>query len=312
MHEEPRYGIKVVARRTGLTLHVIRIWEKRYHAVSPLRTDTNRRLYSEAEIERLILLRQATLAGHAIGQVAPLSNERIQTLLSTEKGPALPTPKTENAKVDAASTQFHLDTCIAAVKRLDAEALEAALLRATVVFSKPVLIDQILIPLIHEVGDLWREGTLRVMHEHLTTSVVRTVWGNIKNGVELPASAPRLIVTTPAGQVHELGALLAASVATTVGWRVTYLGPNLPAEEIAAAVAQNQAKIVALSIVYPTDDLHLEQELKLLRSYLPPEVVIIVGGRASGNYREILNAIGAVNITDMASFRAMLETLRLR
>jgi methylmalonyl-CoA mutase cobalamin-binding subunit len=93
---------------------------------------------------------------------------------------------------------------------------------------------------------------------------------------------------------------------------VTYLGPNLPAEEIAAAVAQNQAKIVALSIVYPTDDLHLEQELRLLRTHLPPEVVIIVGGRASGNYREILNAIGAVNITDMASFRAMLETLRLR
>jgi hypothetical protein len=77
-------------------------------------------------------------------------------------------------------------------------------------------------------------------------------------------------------------------------------------------LAQNQAKIVALSIVYPTDDLHLEQELKLLRSYLPPAVVIIVGGRASGNYREILSAIGAVNITDMASFRAMLETLRLR
>jgi methanogenic corrinoid protein MtbC1 len=310
MHEEPRYGIKVVARRTGLTLHVIRIWEKRYNAVSPLRTDTNRRLYSEAEIERLILLRQATLAGHAIGQVAPLSNERIQTLLSTDKAPAM--AKAENAKTDVVSTQLHLDTCIAAVKQLNADALEAALLRATVVFSKPVLIDQILIPLIHQVGDLWREGTLRVMHEHLTTSVVRTVWGNIKNGVELPASAPRLIVTTPAGQVHELGALLAASVATTVGWRVTYLGPNLPAEEIAAAVAQNQAKIVALSIVYPTDDLHLEQELKLLRSYLPPEVVIIVGGRASGNYREILSAIGAVNITDMASFRAMLETLRLR
>jgi methanogenic corrinoid protein MtbC1 len=220
--------------------------------------------------------------------------------------------KTENAKADVASTPLHLDNCIAAVKRLDAEALEAALLRATVVFSKPVLIDQILIPLIQQVGDWWREGTLRVMHEHLTTSVVRTVWANLKNGADLPASAPRLIVTTPAGQVHELGALLAASVATTVGWRVTYLGPNLPVEEIAAAAVQNQAKVVALSIVYPTDDPHLEKELRLLRPYLPLEVVVIVGGRASGNYGNVLEAIGAIRIIDMAGFRAKLETLGIR
>ena len=68
--EEVQHSIKVAARRCGLSTHVIRVWEKRYDAVSPDRTDTNRRLYSEQEIERLKLLRAATLSGHSIGNVA--------------------------------------------------------------------------------------------------------------------------------------------------------------------------------------------------------------------------------------------------
>ena len=60
MENEKKYAMKVVTRRTGLTSHAIRVWEKRYNAVEPERTDTNRRLYSEADIERLIDLHRAT------------------------------------------------------------------------------------------------------------------------------------------------------------------------------------------------------------------------------------------------------------
>ena len=73
-------AIKVVARRTGLSAHVIRIWEKRYGAVEPERTDTNRRLYSDEQIERLSLLRDITQAGHSIGHVAKLPTEKLRQL----------------------------------------------------------------------------------------------------------------------------------------------------------------------------------------------------------------------------------------
>jgi DNA-binding transcriptional MerR regulator/methylmalonyl-CoA mutase cobalamin-binding subunit len=312
MNKEQRYGIKVVAQHTGLTPHVIRVWEKRYGAVSPARTETNRRLYSDSDIERLLLLHQATLAGHTIGQIATLPTERLKQILATGKNAASPAPQREFLNGDAASIKSYLDLCIEAVLHLDAEGLETALTRAGVAFSQPVLIDEILIPLIHRVGDMWREGTLRVMHEHLTTAVVRTMWGNMRSAAGVPASAPGLIVTTPAGQVHELGALIAAWSAAAEGWRVVYLGPNLPAEEIAAAAQQHGAKAVALSIVYPTDDPHLENEFKRLRRYLPAEVAIIVGGRAAGNYHDVLDTIGATRMSDFQSFRTKLESMRLR
>ena len=60
------HSIKIVAQRTGLSSHVIRVWERRYDAVSPRRTETNRRLYSDGDIERLKLLGEATEIGHTL------------------------------------------------------------------------------------------------------------------------------------------------------------------------------------------------------------------------------------------------------
>src|SRR5262245_25366803 len=97
MNREQGYPIRAVARRTGLTSHVIRVWEKRYGAVSPMRTPTNRRLYSDTDVERLRLLHQATLAGHSIGQIAQLPNERLQALVAADDLGAPTLPKLSRA-----------------------------------------------------------------------------------------------------------------------------------------------------------------------------------------------------------------------
>ena len=114
-------------------------------------------------------------------------------------------------------------------------ALEAALLHARVALSHTAFIETLIMPLMQNIGELWREGTLRIMHEHLASAIVRSLLGSLVTTAGAPPTAPYLIVTTPAGQLHEIGALIIASVASTEGWRVTYLGPNLPAEDMAAA-----------------------------------------------------------------------------
>ena len=84
---EAHHTIKAVVRRTGLSAHVIRIWEKRYGAVVPERTGTNRRLYGDEEVERLSLLRDVTQAGHGIGQVARLPMEKLRELAAKAAAP---------------------------------------------------------------------------------------------------------------------------------------------------------------------------------------------------------------------------------
>ena len=98
MNHEQGYPIRAVVRRTGLTAHVIRVWEKRYGAVSPMRTPTNRRLYSDSDVERLQLLHRAMLAGHSIGQIAQLPNERLRALVVADELSAPTLPKITRAR----------------------------------------------------------------------------------------------------------------------------------------------------------------------------------------------------------------------
>ncbi|HSF33951.1 MAG TPA: MerR family transcriptional regulator [Candidatus Tectomicrobia bacterium] len=312
MHHDQKYPIRVVARRTGLTSHVIRVWEKRYGAVSPMRTPTNRRLYSDADVVRLQLLRRATLTGHSIGQIARLPIEGLRTLVAADDMIAPSLPRVVSARWADSSPPAIVAACLQAVEELEAPTLEEILTRASVVFSQPVLIEQVIVPLMYRIGDLWHEGTLRVANEHLASAVVRTSLGNLSRGYGPSPSVPGLVVATPTGQMHELGALIVATTATSDGWRVTYLGPSLPAEEIAGAAHQSHARAVALSLVYPGDDPFLRGELVKLRRGLADGVVLLVGGRAADTYRNVLEETGAVWLEHLSDFRKQLKVLRLR
>ena len=151
------HSIKIVARRTGLSAHVIRIWEKRYGATTPERTATNRRLYSEEQIDRLSLLRDLTQAGHSISNVAKLPLAKLKAL-ATE---ASPTPaRLTPAHAGSPATATHLDESLAAVKALNSPALEAALKRAATTLGNQGLLQRVIAPLAQRIGELWRDDAL--------------------------------------------------------------------------------------------------------------------------------------------------------
>ena len=277
------YPIQVVVRETGLSAHVLRVWEKRYRAVVPQRTGTQRRVYSDADVHRLKLLRQATLLGHPIGSIAKLPDEALETLVKAAAGRApmaLPQPSGE----EGPDSPILLD-CIEAIKAFDADALNALLERAAVRTGHTALMRQVLAPLVQRLGDLWSQGILRMAHEHFATVVIRSFLLNPARQYAGVNATATLVVSTPQGQLHELGAVMATALASEQGWHAVYLGPSLPAAEIAGIASQSRARAVALSIVYPEDDPTVEQELHDLRRFLPGNIVIIAGGRAVEHYQ---------------------------
>lgn len=304
------HSIKMVAKRTGLSPHVIRIWEKRYQAVTPSRTSTNRRLYSDREVERLNLLKLATHAGHSIRNVAALPDEDLRGLVDQDVGQDVGRPAPEQRIASVATPDSTIENAIAAIRQLDAEGLETLLNRAVTAYGQPRFLQRILVPLIDNIGQMWADGVLKVAHEHIASATLRTFLGNLSRAHAVPPTAPELIVTTPAGQLHELGAVLVTAFAGNLGWRVTYLGPCLPAEEIAGAVLQNRARAVALSIVYPEDDPRLGNQLTTLRKLLPAETPILVGGRSARAYGAYLTEIDAIVVDDLAGLKAGLDQIR--
>ena len=310
---EPGVSIKSAAQLTGLSVHLIRAWEKRYAAVAPGRSETRRRLYSREEIARLELLRRATEAGHTIGCVVKLTDEQLRRLVvGAEVSNITPFPGSGLDAAQPFSTDEALEAAYDAVAHLRSDELQQVLHRALVACGRGIMTQRLLVPLIHRIGDAWERGELRIAHEHVASAVIRTFLGNFVRQHSDTPCAPMLLVTTPAGQQHELGAMLAAAAASDIGWRVTYLGPNLPPEEIAGAFRQNSAHAVALSIVYPGDDTSLPAQLRQLRSFLPPGTPIYAGGRAAPQYAQAFAECGVVLCDTCECFHQELNSFRQR
>lgn len=309
--DSAQYLISTVSKRSGVKSDLVRAWERRYQAVTPIRTAGGHRVYTDQDIARLKLLNQATGNGHSISQIAQFSLDDLNNLLRNDPGAIT---QTVNGIKPSASDRVHLaedyiEKCYAAVLAFDAKSLESHFENAIVELGSEAFIEHLLTPLLTRIGDRWKTGELRPVHEHMTSSVIRSLAYILRNNNPCPADAPRMIVSTPIGQLHELGALLAAIMAELKGWQVTYLGANLPAEEIAAGVKYTDACAVTISLSFITDDHVVPKELRRLKKLIGNKVALIVGGRAAGHFQAVLNEVGVLNIQSYGHFRQILDQL---
>lgn len=270
---DARYPLRAVIRRTGLTADVIRAWERRYGAVSPGRSDGGQRLYSESDVVRLALLKKATSDGHSIGEIARLDSSSLEALAARGRA--------DSVRSDAGSaSRVVIAEAIAAIESMDQNVLEGVLKRAVLSLGATRFIDSIAAELLTQVGDRWHAGTLAPFHEHLASDTVRRTLAWVSDAYEPERSAPCVVVATPAGELHELGAMIVAAAASEEAWRVVYLGANLPAADIAAAARAVGADLVALSLVYGNGE-GTTLEIRETARALPDGVALVVGGAAA-------------------------------
>ncbi len=306
---ERLHNMKSVEVRTGLSAHLIRVWEKRYNAVNPCRSCTRRRMYSEEEVARLTVLARLTKAGRNIGQIARLPMPELEAMVSAAGNGSAPAEERCAVTVSRETERF-IGSALDCVRGFDVIGLEKALDEAVITLGHSGLLERVLVPLLRRIGEDWRAGLMTAAQEHGATSAIRDYLARAVRPMGTAEDAPRLLVTTPAGQLHEMGAAIAAALARKAGWNVAYLGPSLPAEEIVGAVRVNHCRALALSIVYPVDDPLLPDQLVRLRGLLPDGMPVIVGGRAVDFYRGALDRIGAIVVGEMGEFTEVLEAVR--
>lgn len=285
---EPRHPIAVVAERTGLSQDVLRIWERRYAAVAPSRGPGGQRLYSDADIERLRLMHATSRAGRNIGQIAGLSTEALSTLAAEDEAARPPLPE----GTDSPRTREILAAALAHAKALDSGSLSDELRRAATSLGVTTFIEAIAGPLMRLVGDEWHAGSLTVAQEHLTTAVLHDLLLELMRSFTTRPGAPRMLVATPAGERHVIGAAIVGASAAADGWNVLYLGADLPAADIAEAARDSRAAVVALSIVYAEERGHLLDEIGRIRQALRREVRLMVGGAGARAMATSLRGIG--------------------
>lgn len=305
-HDAARHPIAVVAERTGLSQDVLRVWERRYGVVSPERGPGGQRIYSDADIERLGLLHAATRAGRGIGQVARLPTDALAAMVdediaARERRASVAIAAPEAGELVAAS--------LALTRNLDSAHLDEALRRAAARMGVSAFLESVAAPLLRRVGDEWHAGRLTPAQEHLASSVLHDIIVEIMRAFARQNGAlpPTLLVATPAGDRHVIGAALVGAAAAVEGWNVLYLGSDLPAAEIAEAARAAAVRVVAISVVYVEERDRVLGELRALRSRLPAEVTLIVGGTGAATLAAELSAI---DVRVESSIPGLLDELR--
>lgn len=303
-----RYNIGAVSKITGLSTHVIRAWERRYGLVSPLRSEkSKRRLYSDEDITRLSLLRQATSMGFNISTIAKMQLNELDTLIR-ERGRSTE-QKVVCEKTDDVFERL-IESSISAIKNFQPSEFEDILSYSTVEYGQLFTVENLIIPVSKIIGECWNSGDLRIAHEHMATEIIRIFLLKIINRTHTYGNAPTAVVATPSGQQHEIGALITASLAAIEGWRIIYLGADLPAEEITMVVNRIKPRLLVLSIVYPPDDMNLRDELLKIRKHIRTDTCIFTGGRAIESYLSTLIEINAACIRDFTEFRLRLKEIQ--
>ncbi|MBW2425218.1 MAG: MerR family transcriptional regulator [Deltaproteobacteria bacterium] len=280
--EEPTLGIGAVARRTGLTPDVLRVWERRHGAVVPHRTEGGTRLYSETQVRRLEMLAALVARGHRIGRLAALEDDALAALFFEGESAGRIAEDMASSDEEGTSSRRLITLVIEALEKVDSAAVEQLLTPRFLSLGARRFTLEVAMPLLREVGERWAEGELTIAAEHAVVSVLRTLLGGAISRRPRGERSPRALFTTPAGQRHEFGALAAALLASGLGVDSIYLGPDLPAAEVAAASERTGAQIVVVGLAPGT--LRGAEELEYLselRAALPPAVGLWVGGEAA-------------------------------
>ena len=271
------YPIRAVSLMTGVSIDTLRAWERRYAAVVPERDDRGR-IYTDAHVRRIRLLRDATDAGHAIGKVATLDDEQLQVLVANAAASQAAVVAEPVPAVRALAAPISTEALVAALDRFDGVTVETELARAATMLRAPDLLRDVIAPVLVAIGDRWHAGQARIAHEHLLSASVRNVLGSLLRVHQKAGVPDRLLFATPSGERHEFGTLGAAVMAASGGLGSIYLGPDTPASDIVHVAGTVDIEVVVIGVTDLGDAARVQAEVTTLVEQLPPHVELWIGG----------------------------------
>ncbi|HEX8318230.1 MerR family transcriptional regulator [Longimicrobium sp.] len=257
------YRIKRVAHLTGINPATLRAWERRYGLVAPDRTGSGYRLYTDEDVAMLSRIKALVDEGLTIGEAITRVRRGSEPLPADGTGPSV---REARARMLEALLTFD--------RRGALEAYDA-------ISNLPPVrrVEEVLLPLVREVGDLWGCAEIGVAEEHFASALIREKLAGIMEDLDTgTARGPEAVCVGLAGERHEFGLMGICINLATRGWRVLYLGVDLPMDELQRVVQSRRPALLCTSVVNQMGTAEFRRLVRELRDMAPPETEIVIGG----------------------------------
>jgi MerR family transcriptional regulator, light-induced transcriptional regulator len=268
------YRIKSVAALTGLTTSTLRAWERRYNLLTPERSRGGYRLYTEDDVARLSRIKSLLDNGFKVSEAIALVEREAPVLSRAD----VPTASLDNIRGELLDALLRMD-------RPQAGRVFDRL--ASLTFERRL--DEVLLPVVRDVGRRWAEGEANVAQEHFISSFVTEKLNGMLADLDAgPATGREAVFAGLPGEQHHIGLMAAAVHLALKGWRVTYVGPDLPLEDLHEALARRPPALLCTAMVRRYADGEREALIRQLRQAVPAQTAVIVGGSGVGISEELV------------------------
>ena len=285
----PNYNIQMISKLTGIGIHTLRIWERRYKVVEPERNQAGHRQYSEQDLEKLQYLAKIMSLGGRISEYANLSTEQLKSIWSDIA------PKYEKKKIGVVSDTVEVDANIdkqasvthllLAIEGYKLDIISHEIHKLKAALTPRELVFDIFRPLMTKVGEKVSNKELTIAQEHAITSLIKSHIGSYTYGQydKVRPERPMVALTTPEGQQHEFGILFASLLCYQYGVNFIYLGPHMPAESVLQLVDGLDVDIVLLGAIYSVgkDKSELDNYFSKILNSITDDKQLWFGGSAN-------------------------------
>ena len=282
-----RYSIKDLENFTQIKAHTIRIWEQRYGLLSPKRTDTNIRYYSEDDLKKILNINLLYTSGYKISKIALLSEAEI---IEEAKSFILVTETSKQSEIDAL-TLLILDFKGTDIKKsLETQLKSIAL--------EDIYTDLVL-PLLRKLGQLWQVNSINIVHEHYFSNIFREflVW-NIEALKISPNPSKSAILFLHDYEEHEFSILLYYYLLKKSGYDCHYFGQKVPVKEVYSAFVQINPQIVVSTFTAKISEKNFKKIESVLLDMSKKSKVIISGSQLTNSNIKLSNDIFHIKTID--------------
>jgi DNA-binding transcriptional MerR regulator len=267
------FTIKDLENLSGIKAHTIRIWEQRYSFLSPSRTDTNIRIYSNEELKTILNIALLNKYGFKISHINQMGKEELESRIR------------ELTNADAQQERI-MNAMINSMIDLDFEQFESILddYISKRGFEKSVT--NIIFPFLERVGILWVTNHINPAQEHLITNIIRQkIILGIENVTSVFSSTKVCILFLPEGEHHEIGLLFMHYLLKSKGIKVIYLGANVPIKDIEFVCKIKSPDFIYSHLTSLASNFNFEKFLSFIGQKIPYQKTII-SGHVTSNYKK--------------------------
>jgi len=289
--DDPKYRIKTVSTKTGIRPVTLRAWERRHEILEPHRADNQYRLYSDRDIAILRWIKSRVDRGMPISSAVA----ELKSMQRVGSWPDVlpPAPLVQSKKEHLVPPEFYSTHLFDALISHDEDRASELFDEVVKNFDLNTLLHEIICPTLRQIGEAWYQGRIRISTEHYASNIIQGKLLGLMDSFPTNRSAPLILVGAGPDERHEIGSLMLGLLLRSNGFRVEYLGADLPLEDLAEYASYEKPRMIILSATSKETALKLQPMQSLLKR-IRPKVYFAFGGSAFNEHAELLQEIPGI------------------